>query len=453
MIKGAGSIAIALPFLEIMSNDKLLAANGEFAKRFIAFYTPGGTVLKNWTPTGSETDFKLSPILSPLEAVKNKILVMSGLQMASAKGEQHQAGAVALLTGTSQQDAANQYATGPSVDQALASRLSKGKKFASLQMAVRWATGKSHGAVSPMNIINFEANSPFSPIPPAVDPKEIWQSMFGSLSTDGKMDAAAALALQRDKSILDFVDKKYNALSKRLGQADRMALEQHLTKIRELETSLSATGGGAMCKPPTLVDTSDYNPRAGLDSADDGSNVAGGTDKAIPKVGKFMMDMMVMAMACDLTGVGTMQWTDTEAKHTFPWLDTIPSQPLINHHHFYQHDGGYKPDELTRIYTWYASQFAYFIDALSKVNLGDHTLLDETVMFWGSELQEPPTHSKTNMPFLLAGNGGGLKTGRWLTRQDSSHNNLLVNILNLCGDDRKTFGKADYVTGALAGLT
>ena len=106
---------------------------------------------------------------------------------------------------------------------------------------------------------------------------------------------------------------------------------------------------------PTKVDTSDYNPKSGLSADNDGKVLDIETDKAIPKVGKFMMDMIVMALACDITGVASLQWSDTEAKHTFPWLN------LSEHHHFYQHDGGFKPAECEKICTWYSEQHAYLL--------------------------------------------------------------------------------------------
>ena len=159
-----------------------------------------------------------------------------------------------------------------------------------------------------------------------------------------------------------------------------------------------------------------------------------------------MMDMMVMALACDLTAVGTLQWSDTEAKHTFPWLS------LSEHHHFYQHDGGFRPAECEKICTWYAEQHAYLLQAMDGVDMGGHTLLDESVVFFGSELADPPSHRKTNMPFLLAGGGGGLRGGRFLKYGGRPHNDLLVSILNLFGDDRSTFGTPAHCTGPLTNL-
>jgi hypothetical protein len=159
------------------------------------------------------------------------------------------------------------------------------------------------------------------------------------------------------------------------------------------------------------------------------------------------MDMMVMAMACDLTAVGSFQWSDTEAKHTFPWLN------LLEHHHFYQHDGGFRPNECEQIDIWYSQMHLHLIQSMAAIDMGGHTLLDESVVFFGTEISMPPTHLKTGMPFVLAGNGGGLRTGRWVRYNHLSHNNLLVAILNLFGDTRTTFGDPAFNTGALTNLT
>jgi hypothetical protein len=435
VLRGAGTIAIALPWLEAMGPGTALAA-GAPARRFVAVYTPGGTVYDQWKPSGTESAFTLGPILAPLDPMKSRLLVLDGLTMKSAVGEQHQAGIIALLTGTRQNSNYRNYSGGPSVDQVIAARASVGKAKSSLQLAIRWATGSSQGTLHPINALNFENSAGFAPIPPRLDPQQVFKDLFGSLS-----GGAEAARLARRKSILDFVDRRYVALGKRVGTADRQKLDQHLTKVRELEKSLeAATSTASVCQVPPQVDTSDYNPFVGASTTG-----ATTTDAAIPKVGKFMIDMLVMALACDMTGVGTLQWTDTEAKHTFPWLG------LSQNHHYYQHDGGFRPTECASIYTWYSRQHLLLLDAMAKVDMGGHSLLDESVVFFGSELSDPPSHSKSRMPFLLAG-GGGLRTGRWLQHSDVTHNNLLVTLLNLFGDPRTSFGDAEYCTGALPNL-
>lgn len=437
MLRGAGGIAIGLPWLEIMEPERRAHAASAAAKRFLAVFTPGGTVLENWRPTGSEDAFTFGPILEPLSPVREHVIVVDGVDMKSAIGEQNQAGIIAWLTGTPQAVASGGalgFARGPSIDQVLASRLSAGLRLPSLELAVRWGTGKAHGKVSPIDIANFADTPSFDPIAPRLDPQQIWRDLFGSSPQPSAWD----------KSILDAVDRRYSKLEQRLGAADRRRLDAHLTSLRQLETQLASV---ASCAAPSVVDTSDYDPASGLMSSDNGSLVDARTDAAIPKVGKFMIDMLVMALACDTTRVATLQWCDTEGKHTFPWLDL--NQTLA----FYMNDGGYQPAELTKIFTWYATQHAYLIQQLAETRGRDGaSLLDESVVFFGSQLQHPATHAKTDMPFLLAG-GGGLRANRWLSCGHASHNDLLVSLFNLCGDDRQTFGATEFCTGPLGGLT
>lgn len=457
VLRGTGAIAIGLPWLEAMDPVKTAGAQTAPAPRFLAVYQPGGTVMENWRPTGTETDFTFGSILTPLEPIKNKLLILSGLDMPCALapgGEQHQAGMVGWLSGQAQTTAQTfEGVNGPSIDQVIAETASAGKPRPSIEMAIRWATGKSVGALHPMNAMTFANDGNASPIPPRIDPADIYDSLFGGLETGD--DGSASANVARQQSILDFLDQRYVTVSQKLGTSDRARLEEHLTRIREMEDSLAALGGvdTATCTAPELVDTTGYNPRAGeLADLNDNGACAGSdcvtSDEMIPTVGKLFMDMMVMAFACDLTGVGTLQWSDSEAKHTFPWLG------LSEHHHFYQHDGGFKPNECTQIDVWYSEEHLYLLQKLDSIDMGDHTLLDETVVFFGSEISKPDIHSRVDMPFMMAGGGGGLRPGRFLQFNGESHNDLLAAILNLFGNQVSTFGNASYGSGSpLSGLT
>lgn len=245
-----------------------------------------------------------------------------------------------------------------------------------------------------------------------------------------------------ERSILDGVKRRYTTLAQRLGAEDRQRLEAHLERIRELELRVSRIA----CTGPLQVDTSDYDPEASKRQDYLGFPKDPVTDAAIPKVGKLMMDMLVTALSCDLTSVATFMWGDTESAHTFPWLD------LHERLHFYMSDGGYHPAELTTIFTWYAEQHAYLLEQLAQVPGPSGSLLDDSVVFFGSNVSHPPEHTRVDMAFFLAGHGGGLKAGRFLDFNHASHNDLLVSLCNLCGDDRQTFGDPRYCTGPLPGL-
>lgn len=445
MLRGAGGIAIGLPWLEAMGRSGLAHAQSAPAARFIAVYQPGGAPLDLWHPTGGGA-LNLSSMLAPLEGIKHKLNVISGMDMKCAKGEQHQAGICGLLTGMAQGSVPGAYVKGPSLDQVIAKTASNGLPRPSIEMAVRWATGKSHGNLHPINSLTFSDDGKASPVPPRIDPQEIFDILFKSL---GEPDDSKSNDSLRKKSILDFVDRRLGGLSSRLGTADQSKIDEHLTRIREMETTLESLENidTADCQVPMRVDTSDYDPTAGKFADDFGNVKDTQSDAAIPKVGKFMMDMLVTAMSCNMTAVGTLQWSDTEAKHTFPWLN------LSEHHHYYQHDGGFRKAECAKIGTWYAEMHAYLLNAMDAVDMGGHTLLDESVVFFGSEISQPDVHRKDNMPLMVAGGGGGIQGGRHLQFQGRSHNDLLLAMIRLFDGQRQSFGDPAYSTGALTELT
>jgi hypothetical protein len=444
LIKGAGGIAIALPWLEAMTPGGRPGPPRRQTRPSVSWRsTPrAARCRRRWTPTGSETDFTLSPILAPLEPVKSRLLVLSGLHLKCGDQsvfsvEQLQGGMMGWLTGQVQPGSGN-FVKGPSIDQVLAPGLSRGKPLPSLQMAVRWGTGRARGKLHPLNCCMFEGAAPFSPDSAASRSGRDLEDAVQRHRAPGDGARLGRVHPGRGRPAL----REARAAARRrrppaAGGAPRT--DPGARKARR------ATAGGPACAPPPLIDTSDYNPQSGLNSADDGSITDLATDAAIPKVGKLMMDMTVMALACDLTAVGFLQWADFEAKYTCPWLN------LSQTHYFYENGGGYRPAELERIYTWYSSQHAYLLQQLAAVDMGGRSLLDETVVFFGTELQHPATHAKKNMPFLLA--GGGLRTGRWVkAATDTPHNNLLVSLLNLFGDPRTTFGDPRCCTGPLPNL-
>jgi hypothetical protein len=345
------------------------------------------------------------------------------------------------------------WAEGPSIDQVIASRINKGLnlKFPSLEFSSGWAiSGRSAGQASyAANTINYNlpTGSTKNPIAPQVDQlaafKRIWGD--GSTPTMTGMDPNA-----RAKSILDAVQGQYTSLAGKLGASDRATLQAHLDMIRQAEMSLTATtgGGGATCVTPDKPMATDSKL---TDPTQSGSGIVV-TEKDIPQKGLIMTDLLVAALACDMTRVATMQWADSEAK----FIMNFDPLNLPDHHHAYQHEHGFNPDALNKIYKWYAGNFAYLLQKMDAVKEADgSTLLDNTLIFWITEIQKPDSHEQTNMPLVLAGKAQGkYRTGRWLqVPKNTSHNNLLVTILNMFGGTDTTFGDSKYCTGALSGIT
>jgi hypothetical protein len=437
LLRGAGGVAIGLPFLEAMLSPRRSHADPTLVPlRLLVFYTPGGTLLDQWRPTGTETDFALSEMMAALNPYKDKLLFLDGLDLSIANigvGHPHSRGMAGVLTG--QQllpgnfetgGGGASFADGPSVDQIIAGRIGTSLRFPSLEFSAGWSTaGRSAGEVSfAADQLTMAASK--EPIPPQINPISAFNRVFGDLAGD---PAEVAAANVRTQSILDAVQGQYASLSARLGSADRAKLEQHMDMIQQMERSLGRGSGSLTCPVPGAP--------VPADSAD------------IPSKGKLMTDLLVAALACDLTRVGTMQWADSEAKFI---LDFAPLN-MPDHHHSYQHEKGFQPDALFRIYQWYASNFAYLLGKLDSIQEGAGTMLDNTLVFAITEIQSPPDHGQTKMPFILAGNAQGkVRTGRWLQVPSQPHNNLLVTILNMFGGEDTTFGHPDYNTGALAGL-
>jgi len=443
ILRGAGQVAIGLPFLEAMLEPRQSHAQSAAAPtRFVVFYSPGGTLLDKWRPTGTETQFTLSDMLAPLAPHQKDLLFLDGLNLSVTElgvGHPHSRGMAGVLTGTEllpgtfvTGGGSASFANGPSVDQVIAERISQGLKFRSLEFSTAWAiSGRNltDGAVAETsnaaNQLTFAG--PNQPLPPMVSPQVAFDRIFSDL---GAPTMASDAERKRTVSILDAVQGEYQRVSAQLGAADKAKLEEHLQMIQQMETSLSATTSGQSCTPPGAP--------AGADSKD------------VPTKGHTMTDLLVTSLACNLTRVATMQWADSESK--FP-LNFDPLQ-LPDVHHGYQHDSAYNPTALFQIYRWFGSNFAYLLDKLASLKEGDGTLLDNTVVLWVSEIQEPPTHNQSNMPFMIAGGKNvGIKTGRWLKVASQPHNNLLVTLLNVFGGTDKTFGRSQYNTGMLTGLT
>jgi len=172
---------------------------------------------------------------------------------------------------------------------------------------------------------------------------------------------------------------------------------------------------------------------------------------AFPDTGATQIDLLVMALACDITRVASLQWSRSVSQTRFTWLNIPEGHHDLSHH---GDDDAAAQDKLTRINNWYAQQLATLIGKLKSVPEGDGTMLDHTLILWCNELAKGNVHSHINAPYVLAGKAGGaLKTGRFLSYDgDVPHNNLLLSILHAMGIPDTSFGKPEWCTGPLAGL-
>ncbi|WP_437310492.1 DUF1552 domain-containing protein [Sorangium sp. So ce388] len=433
-LRGAGGLAVALPFLDAMSGS---ASAVEFPKRFVVFFTGLGTVKKAWQPTGTETAFELGEILAPLSPYRDKLLVIEGVDMESAyngPGDPHQQGIGQALTGTELQEGTLfPYACDPaalvgwgggiSVDQLLAARLGQRTRLASLELGVQVQYANVSSRISYLG--------PGQPVPPEDDPRAVFDRLFNDLSAD-PADLARRRALRR--RVLGSVMEDYGSLSRQLGGEDRQKLEHHLEAVSEIEKRLDAPGllGGA-CAVPELGERLDVY-----------------ANDNFPAIGRLQMDLLAMALACDLTRIASIQWSATQAGKVFTWLGQSDTHHALSHS-----SPGHqaKQQQLVDIGRWQAEQLAYLLGKLDAVPEGAGTLLDNTIVLWCTDISAGQSHSRRDMPYVIAGRAGGaLRTGRFLSYAGDPHNNLLVALCNAMGVDVSTFGNPAYCTGPLPGL-
>jgi hypothetical protein len=434
VLRGAGGIAIGLPWLESLL-PRHARADATMPKRFIVMFSPNGTLPTQWSPTGTETSFTMGPILDPLTPYLSDLVVVKGLNQQGGGGDGHQNGIGGMLTGSALNPGPFAgvgappagWAAGPSVDQRVAEGLAVPTKFRSLELGVQVGAADNWG-----RMVYRAANQP---LPPDDDPASVYSTVFTDLHTD---PTVLARLRARHKSILDTVGGEFTRIEGQLGAADRQRLDAHLTAVREIETRLTTdfTANNSSCHDPQIA------------------SVDAQTNDNFPTVGGIQLDLMAMALACDLTRVASLQWSRSVSQVRFSWLPT----PIPDGHHDLSHRGDNDADavdKLTRINNWYASQLAGLITRLKAIPEGSGTLFDNTLILWSNELAKGNTHSRMGAGYVLAGSAGGaLQTGRFLdyTGQSLPHNNLLVSLLNAMGIPDQKFGESDWCTGPLTGL-
>ncbi len=443
VLRGAAGVAVALPFLEAMLPRRAGAQAAAPPTRFGIFFSANGVIEADWVPTGGEKDFTLSKALAPLEAHRSDLIVMRGLNNETSymqEGNPHDLAMSHMLTAMRMQGKLfgraghilDGTAGGPSIDQELAKHIGGETKLRSLELGVE----STISDLEPM-VTRMSYGGPGDPRTPLDDPRQVFARLFG----DGQGSAVELEALRAQRrSVLDAVLAEFKDVNASLGYDDKQKLERHATAIRDIERQLDlgAISGCTVPSAPPDVSVQIYD-----------CNRDGRPTKCItgfPEIGKAQMDLMVLAFACDLSRVVSLQWSTAEST-------TVHSHAgVTDEHHLMSHDIVAKAPDMTKVSTWYAQQFAYLLSEMKKVPEGDGTLLDHTLLFWPNELSQAEIHDRRKLPYVLAGKASGkVETGRFLQYQGQPHNQLLTSFLNLYGVAATGFGEPDY-PGTLAGF-
>lgn len=445
-----GSVAIGLPLLEAMMPKRAEAQTGLAPKRLLVWFTANGTLPDLWTPPGGDNiDLAGHVLHDSLQPFQQKLIFLDNVNQEVAYdsiGDGHQTGMACVLTNAEILpgnlfceegcEAGNEvrvgWGGGQSIDQYIADRIEQDgviTKFRSLEFGVM--TG------NPTVWSRMSYTGPDEPVPHREDPHQNFNDLFGDFETD---PFQLALVRRRRKSVLDAVMADYTSFNRRLGKEDRARLDAHLTAIRDLETRLDATSNfGEECAIPT-VNMPPMGDHLQLEN--------------YPVTGRAQMDLLAMALACDMTRVASMQWSRSVSNTNMSgWLPLLQNRG----HHDMSHDTDTNPDtyaDLTTINRWYTDQFAYLLGLLDGIQEGDSTLLDNTAVVWVNELGKGNSHTRNDIPFIIAGGCQGyFNTGRHIDFAGAPHGQLLVSLAHAMGYEITEFGVPQYSQGPLPGLT
>ena len=423
-LRGIGG-TLALPFLHSALPRAAWASDPIAARRFVAFYVPNGIQSVGWTPDREGADFDLKPILAPLASLQSRIRVISGLRNDPARPDgpgDHAAGTGSFLT------AAHCYKTegagirnGVSLDQHIASALGDDYRFKSMAVASEGG-GNAGGCDSGYSCAysrNISWINETTPAPRETRPRLLFNRLFGSASQQLSPQERARRARDR-RSMLDYLHSDAQSLSSRLGSADQLKLDQYLTAVRELERQIDFAES-QVCAPGEIP----------------------GAAEDLPTKVRQMLDLLVLALQCDLTPVATYMLGNAGSNRAMPHLGISEGHHTLSHHQ----NNPDMIDQLVRIAAWEVEQVGYLLNRLAAIPEGSGDLLDQTLLFFSSEVEDGNRHRHHNLPVLLAGGEGmGLTQGLHQRVPDTTPiANLFVAIARQMGLDTESFGDSNGI--------
>ena len=438
-LKGLGT-AVALPVLDAMVVPFSRAAElpdssaGLLPRRMAFLYVPNGANMVDWTPKQVGADFEFPFILEPLQAHKKDLLVLSGL--AHDKGRAHADGAgdharasATFLTGcTARKTPGADIKVGVSVDQVAAQQIGDRTRLPSLELGTDKArlAGNCDSGYSCAYSYNISWKTESTPMPPEVNPRQVFDRLFGN-GNPGEMEEARVKRDLQRKSVLDFALDDARRLQKSLGYTDRRKLDEYLTAVRELEERIERAHGFKTEMP-------DYTRPSGV-------------PRNYEEHLRLMFDLLALAFQTDATRIATYILAHDGSNRQYPFIG------VRDGHHDLSHHGGdqEKKEKIAKINRFHMTQFAYFLEKLRSIREGEGTLLDNCMIVYGSGLGDGNAHNHDNLPILLAGRGGGtIQPGRHLRlEKETPMTNLFLSVLERMGAPVERLGDS---TGLLPQL-
>jgi hypothetical protein len=433
-MRGVG-VTMSLPLLDAMVPARTALAQTAATPqvRLGLCFIPHGAVMNQWTPAQTGA-LELSPILSPLAAHKNQVVVLSNLAHAMAgpqgpgdNGGDHTRCPAVFLNGVhpKRTDGADIQA-GITIDQMAAAKIGQETLLPSLELAVEDYSGLVGScdvgfSCTYMNTISWR--SPTSPLPMEINPRVVFDRMFG----DGATAQERLQRIEAQRSILDAVTGQVRRLQGDLGTRDRNRVAEYLDAVREIERRIQISEKQAA------------NPNLDVPASPTG------IPDDFEEHTKLMFDLMAISFQADITRVSTFMMAREVSYRTFPKLGISEAFHPASHHQNSQQ----RLETLAKINAFHVGLVSHFLDRLKSTPDGDGSLLDHSLVLYGSAMSNSNIHNHAPLPVLIAGGAAGkLKGGRHLMYPEGTPmSNLLLTILNKAGVQQERVGDS---TGLLS---
>ncbi len=427
-LRGVG-VAIGLPWLDAMvpafaAKPRLPAVT---PTRLAFVYVPNGIIMSDWTPATEGSRFDLPSILEPLADYRDDCLWLTGLThnngraLGDGPGD-HARAAASFLTGvhpkkTQGADIRN----GISVDQIAAQAIGGQTRFASLELGTEHTrlVGNCDSGYSCAYNNSISWRSPTSPMPPEVNPRSVFDRLFGATRDSSDPNGAGK---QYRSSILDLVQEDARSLFSRLGSVDRRKLDEYLFAVRDIEKRIE------------LLEDSPPEPAPDMDRPE-------GIPIDFAEHLRLMFDLQTVAFQTDLTRIITLMVGREGSNRTYREIG-VPGA----HHGLTHHQGDTtKIEQTSKINRYHVEQFAYWLGKLKSISDGDGALLDNVMIVYGSGLSDGDQHLHDDLPVLVAGRGAGtLHPGRHIRYPDETPlTNLYVSLLSQMGIHPESIGDSN----------
>ena len=427
-LQSAGA-TLALPFLESMIPAMTAQAATNSGTRLGFVYIPHGAIMDKWTPKTEGSDFEFTPILKPLEPMRSYVNVVSGLGHKAADSTAvHSLSPTTWLSGVRPKPTQGPDAyAGVTADQIAANQIGQDTTLPSMELATEDHSGligecdRDYGCIY-MNTLSWR--TPTTPLPMEINPRKVFERMFGQ----GSNAAERVARKQQDRSILDSFMQQANDLQKKLGPHDKNTMKDYLESVREIERRIQKA------ETQQVVDVTVPPTPAGIPYSYE--------DHV-----KLMYDLLILAFQANITRVITFMVAREISNRTYPQVNVPDGHHAISHHQ----NRADKMEKNVRIQTYHIGLFAQFLEKMKSTTDGDGSLLDHSVLLYGSNMSNSNAHNHFPLPNLVLGSASGrLKGNRHLRYPDHTPmTNLLLSALDKAGVNVEMLGDS---TGKMAEL-